>query len=418
VNGAILQVDPKKTQNAKTEALAATHEPGLGEAHTGLRGLLASWIVLFHAVIYSLGWNLHGSAIMPVFFLLAGYSLAIGYGGNQSAGHQTDKANEHHKSHRLEIKRFYRNRFARIAPVYYVTMLLALPPAVFSQSWVHAEDIGRVFATNLFAVQMWFSLPPQSFDGPAWTISTLAFFYLVFPWLLRWHQGQSDHSLSRWIVILFALQAIVYFGISLGVAEIDRTWAFWAAHAWPVSRLPVFDMGLVAGLLVLRQRCPDRDKTLRIMGVRADERGIWPGRTDRRAVFFAALIIGLSVLSILGTDLLGSWWVQGVFPYLMLQVIVGLSMAKPNQHFRTRNVLNWPPLLFIGKISLALYLVHEIVIYYVKWATRPDQPFFFEAMPVWGILLVIPVSVALAVLLERFFERPARSLLRGTSRGS
>lgn len=389
-------------------------EPGLTDAHTGLRGLLALWIVLFHAVIYSLGWNLHGSAIMPVFFLLAGYSLAIGYGGNQGAAHQTDNAIRHHETHWLKTKRFYRNRFARIAPIYYVTMLLALPPAVFSQSWVHAEDIGRVFATNLFAVQMWFSLPPQSFDGPAWTISTLAFFYLVFPWLLRWHQRQSDHSLSRWIMLLFALQAIVFFGISIAVDEIDRTWAFWAAHAWPVSRLPVFDMGLIAGLLVLRQRYTDRDKAVSIMGVRADKRVLWPGRTDRRALLFTAVIIGLSVLNILGADLLGSWWVQGAFPYLMLQVIVGLSMAKPDEQFRTRNVLNWPPLLFIGKISLALYLVHEIIIYYVKWATRPDQPFSLEAMPVWGILVVIPVSVASAVLLERFIERPARSFFRST----
>jgi peptidoglycan/LPS O-acetylase OafA/YrhL len=183
---------------------------------------------------------------------------------------------------------------------------------------------------------------------------------------------------------------------------------------WPISRLPVFDMGLVAGLLVLRQRYPDRDKAVSIMGVKVAEKGVWPGRTDRRAAFFAALIIGLSVLSILGTDLWGFWWVQGTFPYLMLQVIVGLSMAKPDEQFRTRNALNWPPFLFIGKISLALYLVHAIVIYYVKWATRPDQPFFFEAMPVWGILVVIPMSVTLAVLFERFFERPARSFLRDT----
>jgi peptidoglycan/LPS O-acetylase OafA/YrhL len=295
-------------------------------------------------------------------------------------------------------------------------MLLALPPAFFSQSWVGAEDVGRVFATNLFAVQMWFSLPPQSFAGPAWTISTLAFFYLVFPWLLGWHQKQSDHSLSRWIMILFVLQAIVYFGISLAIVGIDPLWSFWAAHAWPVSRLPVFDMGLVAGLLVLRQRRPDRDVSVNIMGVAAAERRIWAGRTDRRAGLLTALIIGLSVIDIFGTDLWGSWWLQGVFPYLMLQVIVGLSIIEPGEKSLTRNVLTWPPFLFIGKISLALYLVHEIVIYYVKWVARPDQPFFFEAMPVWGIAVVIPVSVALAVLLERFVERPARDSLRGTSR--
>jgi peptidoglycan/LPS O-acetylase OafA/YrhL len=124
---------------------------------------------------------------MPVFFLLAGYSLAIVYGKHRP---------------RFDVKHYYRNRFARIAPVYYVAMLFALPLAVFGRGWVSPSDIGWVLATNIFAVQMWASLPPLSFVGPAWTISTLAFFYLVFPWLLRWHQNQTDRSFvvadQRW----------------------------------------------------------------------------------------------------------------------------------------------------------------------------------------------------------------------------
>ncbi len=154
----------------------------LVKAHTGIRGLLAFYIMLFHTLMYCTGWNLHGSALMPVFFILAGYSLAIVYGNQLPA---------------FEVKHYYRNRFARIAPVYYVVMLFALPLAVFGRSWVSPADIGWVFATNIFAVQMWASLPPLSFAGPAWTISTLVFFYLVFPWLLRWHQKQTDRSLNR-----------------------------------------------------------------------------------------------------------------------------------------------------------------------------------------------------------------------------
>jgi peptidoglycan/LPS O-acetylase OafA/YrhL len=221
-----------------------TAGPGLVKAHTGMRGLLAFYIMLFHALSFSAGWNLHGSAVMPAFFLLSGYSLAIVYGKQRS---------------RFDIKRYYRNRFARIAPVYYVTMLIALPLAVFGRGWVSPSDIDWVFATNIFAVQMWASLPPPSFVGPAWTISTLAFFYLVFPWLLRWHQNQTNRRLNRWITILAVLQAAVFFGLGFAIEPVDPLWAFWASHAWPISRLPVFDMGLVAGLLVIRQGRPDHD---------------------------------------------------------------------------------------------------------------------------------------------------------------
>jgi peptidoglycan/LPS O-acetylase OafA/YrhL len=384
-----LEMDPSKT----------TVGPGLVEAHTGIRGLLAFYIMLFHAVLFSSGWNLHGSALMPVFFLLAGYSLAIVYGKQRP---------------RFEVKHFYRNRFARIAPVYYVVMLIALPLAVFGRGWVSPSDIGWVFMTNLFAVQMWSSLPPLSFAGPAWTVSTLAFFYLVFPWLLRWHQNQTDRDLNRWIKILAVVQAVVFFALSFAIDLVDSWWAFWASHAWPISRLPVFDMGLVAGLLMLRQDRPDRDTTVSVMGVSIDQKKRWARRVDWHAGTFVFFVIGLSALQVaVGIDLLGSWWMQGVFPYAILVIIVGLSMTSRETISYTQRLLNRPTLLFLGRISLALYLVHEPIIQYVAWAARPAQAWSFTMpMPLWGIAIVLPLSLVLATLLERTIETPARNFIR------
>jgi peptidoglycan/LPS O-acetylase OafA/YrhL len=377
-------------------------------AHTGMRGLLAFYIMLFHSLLFSVGWNLHGSALMPVFFLLAGYSLAIVYGKQpqrQESG--------------FDFKGYFRNRFARIAPIYYVAMLIALPLAVFGRGWVSPSDIGRVLATNIFAVQMWASLPPSSFAGPAWTISTLAFFYLAFPWLLRWHRKQSDRSLNRSITILAVLQAAVFFGLGLAIGPVDSWWAFWASHAWPISRLPVFEMGLVAGLLVLRQGRPDGDTGLRVMGISTDRKKRWARRVDRDAGTFVVFVIGLSALQILGDiDLLGSWWMQGVFPYPILVVIVGLSISGQEGDSRTQRLLNWHPLLFLGRISLPLYLIHEPIIQYVAWVARPSQPWSFNMpMPVWGIAVVLPVSLVLAALLHRNVETPARNYLRSRLRG-
>ena len=393
-----------KERNPELESSTTNGGPGLVKAHTGIRGLLVFYIMLFHALAFSTGWNLHGSALMPVFFILAGYSLAIVYGKQQP---------------RFNVKHYYRNRLARITPVYYVTMLIALPLAVFGHGWVSPSDIGWVFATNLFAVQMWASLPPLSFVGPAWTISTLAFFYLVFPWLLRWHQDQSDRSLNQWITILAVVQAVVFFGLGFAIEPVDRWWAFWASHAWPVSRLPVFDMGLVAGLLVLRQGRADRDSTVRVMGISIDLKHRWARRVNWYAGTFAVFVIGLSALQIVGgIDLFGSWWMQGVFPYVILAVIVGLSMTSREASPYTQRLLSRPAFLFLGRISLSLYLIHEPIIQYVAWVARPDQAWSFNMpMPLWGIAIVLPVSLILATLLERTIETPARNFLRVRSRG-
>jgi peptidoglycan/LPS O-acetylase OafA/YrhL len=395
-------------RNPEPESSKTTAGRGLVTAHTGMRGLLAFYIMLFHALLFSTGWNLHGSALMPVFFLLAGYSLAIVY-GKQPQGQESA----------LDVKGYFRNRFARIAPSYYVAMLIALPAAVFGHGWVSPSDVGWVFASNIFAVQMWASLPPLSFAGPAWTISTLVFFYLAFPWMLRRQQKQSDRSLNRWITILAVLQAVVFFGLGLAMDAVDPWWAFWASHAWPISRLPVFDMGLVAGLLVLRHGGLDQDAGLRVMGVSTDQKNRWARRVDGYAGTFVLFVIGLSALQILGDiDLLGSWWMQGVFPYLLLVVIVGLSLSSREEGPHTQRFLNWPPLLFLGSISLPLYLVHEPIIQYVAWVARPSQPWsFIKPMPVSGIVVVLLVSLILAALLHRYVETPARNYLRCRWRG-
>lgn len=405
-------------QSAPPPPPAETWAPGLVTAHTGMRGLLAIWIVIFHCLLYSVGWNLQGSALMPLFFLLSGYSLAIGYGRANDSSPRKDNAPKWPiPGSRFDFKSFYQNRFARIIPVYYVGLLMALPLCIFGHGWISPAEIGRVLVSNLLAVQMWVPAPAifvKSFDGPGWTISTLAFFYLLFPWLLRRYQGRTDAGLNRSITICTVAQAVVFFGLYFGVSIAVNPYpaAFWVAHAWPISRLPVFEMGLVAGLLVLRQGSLTRDPTVRVMGVPNGQGRRWAIWVDWGAGIFAFLILTFSIVDVVaGIDLGGWWWMQGVFPFTLLQIIVGLSLVERDGSSVTTRFLNWPPMLFLGRISMSLYLVHQPVIQYLAWIARPHQTWnraLPTPMPAWGTAIAIPVSLVLAVLLERYVETPAR----------
>jgi hypothetical protein len=48
-------------RNLELESSKTAAGPGLVKAHTGIRGLLAFYIMLFHALAFSAGWNLHGA---------------------------------------------------------------------------------------------------------------------------------------------------------------------------------------------------------------------------------------------------------------------------------------------------------------------------------------------------------------------
>jgi peptidoglycan/LPS O-acetylase OafA/YrhL len=277
--------------------------------------------------------------------------------------------------------------------------------------------MGPVLTSNLLAVQMWVPYPPiygKSIDGPGWTISTLAFFYLIFPWLLRRYQRRTDAALNRSILISMVIQAVVFFGlfVSISIAMHPYPEAFWVAHAWPISRLSVFEMGVLAGLLVLRQGNPTRDRAVKVMGVSSDQPRRWAITVDLWAGIFAFLIIAFSLIeSAAKIDTGGWWWMQGVFPFTLLQIIVGLSLAERDGTSITARFLNWRPMLFLGRISLSLYLVHQPVIQYVAWIARPNQTWngsLPTPMPAWGNAVAIPVSLILAVLLERYVETPAR----------
>ena len=71
---------------------------------------------------------------------------------------------------------FYKKRAARLAPVYYFTNLVAAPVAFLM------FGVGFFILTailSLFMITSWLLITPL--NGVLWTISTMSFFYCIFP---------------------------------------------------------------------------------------------------------------------------------------------------------------------------------------------------------------------------------------------
>jgi len=204
--------------------------------------------------------DLCGSIQMPQFYLLSGYCLTLSYGRTHSQETIPSQPSLFQTLH------FYQNRFARIGPIYYLanflSYLLGDTPThllLLINNVLKPVDLGGNFwfraILTLTATNSWtfLSLGHPSlmpFNTQSWTVTTLSFFYLVFPFLLPSLQSLSTSRLCSLIVFLHHLQSLpCLLSIYLSTTPTDLTWS---TTAHPVSRLPVFLMGISAGILRLR----------------------------------------------------------------------------------------------------------------------------------------------------------------------
>jgi peptidoglycan/LPS O-acetylase OafA/YrhL len=182
---------------------------GRGEIRslTGVRGLAATLVVVFHFTqnnaFFQLGDSQvpfvrwigtaigHGYLAVDLFFVLSGFVMAISYGGMFAAG-----------STWAIYRLFLMRRFARIYPLY-----LAITLATAAMLAVHARPpgFGMMLLSNVFLIQSWGIC--DSLIPPAWSISTEAAAYLLFPLLAA--VALYGSAVVRTITALLAVTALL-----------------------------------------------------------------------------------------------------------------------------------------------------------------------------------------------------------------
>lgn len=344
---------------------------------TSLRFFAALMIVVHHAD------GLFGIGRAPVnlgqgvsfFFVLSGFILAYVYPRLEGPG---------------EVRRFWLARFARIWPAYLVTFLFAF--ALLPFQWNTLTGVA-----HLAMVQAWIPLSIFyfSYNAVAWSISTEAFFYLVFPLLVRnWAQTWKV-KLAGTVAVLVALVALTtwlqlpdygnpYNGNDGWKATVHGT-----IYVNPVARLLEFVTGMVLARVW--------------SGAKAPSAGWTAAECAALALCGAAMYwsprFAETVRATLG-DAAAMWTIHsGAFAGFAAVVLVmaygGGAISR---------VLRWRPLVVLGEVSFSMYLLHQTLfsVYRAKGASLP-------ALPSWlGAALFLLVLVVLSYAVWKLVELPAR----------
>jgi peptidoglycan/LPS O-acetylase OafA/YrhL len=152
---------------------ASTHLAAL----TGLRFLLALWVIVYHvtgsgdmlgAAAMRLPAAIHafirgGYLAVTTFFVLSGFVLSRSYASTRWTG--------------KNLLRYGVSRFARVYPVYVLSIALVTPFILMDRTPGKASLV----AAYGFLLQGWMGQLPVGWNTPAWTLSCEIFFYLMFP---------------------------------------------------------------------------------------------------------------------------------------------------------------------------------------------------------------------------------------------
>jgi peptidoglycan/LPS O-acetylase OafA/YrhL len=346
-------------------------------ALTGIRCFAALNLVFFHfADPHSFGPLspvVNGGYISVSFFLmLSGFILTYNYADRAQRG-------------ALTARSFWSARFSRLYPVYAFSLLLSV--GMLAQE-VHAHtrlDFGLGLVLTPLLLQGWHPALSTFWNTPAWTMSTEAFFYLLFPWLITRRRPRQTRTMllilvSVWLCSLVLPGLYMYFNPDGDVHPDRYSVGIWmrALKFMPVQHLFSFLFGMTLGFLNEKIR-PESRKRLAL--------GIFA---------FAALYLLLCV----GDHLPYAMMHDGLLMPLFAGVVLCLAGSNPIASF-----FGLLPFIAIGEASYCLYLLH-----FNLWTLLHDSHFLEKS----GLIVFDPwisylLLIIAALLTKRFIERPGRS---------
>ncbi len=357
-------------------------------ALTGLRFGLAALVVLYHVGVQQMAqaprWVAaivsHGYLAVNAFYILSGFVLAHTYldaEGRLRGGR----------------KNFWVARFARIYPIYALTIVLGFSNRFQfglkqPTGWEDALATITVFAL----AQAWIPAYALLINPAAWSLSAEAFFYFCFPVLSKVARDTTRRGLIRVIALcwMVSLAPPVLFLLIAGHAGpslaglLGQDWVSAFLQYNPLFHVSAFVMGIAAQRLFLLERA----------GPLFDS---W-----RPTAICAASICSICLILGTGWPLPRILVNNGLLGPAFVFLIAGLASGRG----AIARVLGAPAAVLLGEASYSLYLLHLPL-----WGMTLFLNEFTLRIPIssWEFLSVdVAIAIGVSILSLQYVERPYR----------
>ncbi len=290
------------------------------------------------------------------FFILSGFIMIVAY----------------HRKEKIAYLDYYRNRFARIYPLYVLGLLLYL---VTRYAGFSIYD-GFLY---LFGLQSWIPGKAMVLNFPGWSISVEFLFYLIFPLLYNYFYSRGNKSIwvvSTMIWVVTQVFCTLYFGSSY--YEGPHTESHELLYYFPMMHINEFLVGNLAGLFFVKN-------------------------TRQKNYDLSIIIIFLFIIfSLIFVPL---FYHNGLMAVLFIPLIVLISK---NNGMLTR-LFSFKPLEYLGEASYAVYITHIPILYILREVLKLKNydPGIDNVFWIYMVVLIIT-----SVLFYQFIEKPLRDYLK------
>lgn len=308
-----------------------------------------------------------GDAGVSLFFVLSAFSLSY--------------AMDMRSKEKRLLRNFYIRRFFRIAPLFYILMVIY---------WIRDAVVFNVLHPVweiLINASLLFNLAPCCITGfvwAGWTVGVIALLYLIFPAIHKYIRNLHG-ALALFVASVLIAWGWSYviknYGVAIGYLNTEDVGFVWGFGF--LQHLPVFVCGIVIYRLFFDYMIKTTRKSRQLYGT--------------ISILAFALFYGILLTGSMQNLLWGRTILHGICFSLL---VLGLALNPFRFLVNAKTV-------YLGKVSYSMYLFHPLIIFTII----PVYHRIYDIMPadlfgyVASLLLTLVLLIAISLMAYRYIER-------------